>query len=277
MALVYQRFTHVSVNRAESDVRLNINFMDSQREDNLSLLLNSSDFTVKEARGETPRNPSGIMGERDLKGLQGKRMYLKSSQGIREALMGMPKEERSHFFQLLVAGIANMVQAEVFLLPERGFAAPAEYEKFFQNQYEGGCIFYANLDRVKRDFMAYVEANHKGRGQDSLFSRHSTATVRVAPGNERFLVRSNLSDSFHEMAIKLLVDSDTTILASRVSILRVPDPVCSESASQFPEVEGKKLSSGNIRELVGIAAGPRGCAHLGELLVEGARALEKVV
>jgi hypothetical protein len=277
MALVYQRFTHASVNRAGGDVGLRIHFMDSQREDNLSLLLDSSDFTVKEARAETPRNPGGIMGDRDLQGLRGKRMYLKSTQGLREALMGMPKEEREHYFQLLVAGVANLVQAEVFLLPERGFSTPEAYEQFFQGLYEDGCVFYANLDRVQRDFMTYVEANHKGRGQNSLFSRHSTATVRSAPGNERFLVRSNLSDSFHEMAIKLLVDYDKTILASRVSILRIPDPVCGESARQFPEVQGKKLSSGNIRELVGTAAGPRGCAHLGDLLVEGARALEKIL
>lgn len=277
MALVYQRFTHVSVNRAEDDVLLNINFMDSQREDNLSLLLDSSDFTVKETRGETPRNPGGIMGSRDLQGLLGKRIYLKSTRGIREALMGMPREEREHYFQLLIAGVASVVQAEVFLLPERGFSTPEEFETFFQKAYENGCIYYANPDRAQRDFMAYVEANHKGRGKNSLFSRQTLSTVRRAPGEDRYLVRGNICDSFHEIAIKLLVDYDKTILASRASLPRVPDLICSESINHFQKINGKKLSSQNIRELVGLAGGSWGCAHLGDLVVEGARSLERVL
>lgn len=277
MSLVYQRFTHFSVNRAGEDVLVSVNFMDTQREDNLSLLLDSREFKVKEARAETPRNPGGIMGNRELKSLQGKTIYLKNAQGIREALMGMPKEERDHYFQLIMAAVASVVQAEVFLLPERGFSTPREFEEFFSRIYENGCIFYANLDRVQRDFMAYVDANHKGRGRESLFSRHTTATVRQAPGEARYLVRVNLCDSFHEMAIKLLVDSDKTILASRVSLLRMPDAVCRESADHFPKVEGIKLSPSNIRELVVIAGGSKGCSHLGDLLVEGVRALAKVL
>lgn len=277
MALVYQRFTHASVNKAEDDILLRINFMDSQREDNLSLLLSSSDFKVIEVRGETPRNPGGIMGSRDLQGLLGKRIYLKSIQGIRESFVGMPKEEREHLFQLIVAGVSVVVQAEVFLLAERGFSTPEEFENFFQKIYGDGCIYYANLDRVQRDFTAYVEANHKGRGRESLFNRHTLTTIRRAPGEDRFLVRGNICDSFHEIAMKLLVDSDKTILASRASFPRVPDPVCVESGNYFHKINGKRLSSANIRELTGIAGGSKGCAHLSDLMVEGARSLEKVL
>jgi hypothetical protein len=277
MALVYQRFTHVAVNRSDTDVLLNINFMDSRREDNISLLLDSRDFTVKEATGETPRNPGGVMGFRDLKALVGKKIYLKSAQGIKESLMGMPKEEREHMFQMILAGVSNVVQAEVFLLAERGFSTPSEFESYFQKMYENGCIFYSNLDRVQRDFLAYVEENHKGRGRKSLFSRHSNTTVRSAPGDERYLVRCNICDSFHEMAIKLLVDSDRTILATRSSMVRVPDPVCKESLTTLDELVGERLTADNIKGLVTVAGGPKGCAHLGDLLADAVRALEKVL
>jgi hypothetical protein len=277
MALVYQRFVHVAVTRSGKDVLLTIDFMDSHREDNISLLLDSSDFIVKEAMGETPRNPGGVMGFRDLKALVGKKIYLKGAQGIKESLMGMPKEERGHLFQMILAGISNVVQAEVFLLKERGFSTPAEFEVYFQKMYDGGCVYYSNLDRVERDFLAYVEENHKGRGQRSLFSRHSNTTVRSAPGEERYLIRCNICDSFHEMAIKLLVDSDRTILATRSSMVRVPDPVCKESLDSLDELIGKRLSADNIRVLVSTAGGSRGCAHLGDLLADAVRALEKVL
>lgn len=277
MALVYQRFTHLAVNRAQSDVLLTINFMDSHREDNLSLLLDSSDFTVKEASGETPRNPGGVMGFRDLHALEGKKIYLKGAQGIKESLMGMPKEEREHLFQLILAGISSVVQAEVFLLAERGFSTPAEFEAYFKKIYEDGCIYYANLNRVQRDFLAYVEANHKGRGSKSLFSRHSNTTIRSAPGAERYLVRCNICDSFHEMAIKLLVDSDKTILATRASLVRVPDPVCRESLDSFDKLVGKRLATENVKALVTSAGGSEGCTHLGDLVADAVRSLEKAL
>lgn len=277
MALVYQRFTHVAVNRSDQDVLLNINFMDSHREDNISLLLDSSDFTVKEAMGETPRNPGGVMGFRDLKALVGRKIYLKSAQGIKESLVGIPKEERGHLFQMILAGISNVVQAEVFLLKERGFSTPAEFEAYFQKIYEDGCIYYSNLDRVQRNFPAYVEENHKGRGQKSLFSRHSNTTVRSAPGDERYLVRCNICDSFHEMAIKLLVDSDKTILATRSSMVRVPDLVCREGLSSLDELVGERLSTDRIKALVSTAGGPKGCAHLGDLVADAVRALDIVL
>jgi hypothetical protein len=277
MALVYQRFTHVAVTRSGQDVLLAIDFMDSHREDNISLLLDSSDFTVKEAMGETPRNPGGVMGFRDLKALVGKKIYLKAAQGIKESLMGMPKEERGHLFQMILAGISNVVQAEVFLLKERGFATPAEFEAYFQKMYEGGCIYYSNLDRVQRDFLAYVEENHKGRGQRSLFSRQSNTTVRSAPGDERYLIRCNICDSFHEMAIKLLVDSDRTVLATRSSMVRVPDPVCREGLDSLDELVGQRLTTDNVKALVATAGGPKGCAHLGDLVADAVRALDKAM
>ena len=276
MGLAYQRFTHFSVKRTGTDISLDISFIDSNREDILSLLLDSQDFTVKAAQCETPRNPGGFMGLRDLNALRGQKVYLQGAKGIKESLMALESEEREHFYNLLLGGISTVVQAEVFLLTERGFATPGDYEDFFQKAYQNGCVFYSNLGRVERDFTAYVEENHKGRGRGSLFNRQNLVTVRKAPMEDRFLVRGNLCDSFHEIAMKIMVDFDFNILAVRSSMLRFPDPVCKEAMSTFNSLVGKRMVPENTSQLLSCSHGNSGCAHLGDLVIEGARALKKL-
>ncbi len=276
MGLIYQRFTNISVNRTGADVTLDIDFQDTNREDYLSLVLDPATLKVKETKGETPRNAQGIVGNRDLDFLIGKQIYFSGAREIRESLTSIPEEEREHYNGLMLEGITSVVQAEAFLLPERGFTSHQEYEQYFRDTYGRGCVYYSNLPRIKKDFVAYVEENNNRR-EGNLFNRHRLVTVRRAPTDDKFLIRGNICDSFHEMAIKLLVDKNKQIFAIRSSFLRSPDPICHESSQTFECLLGEYLAPENRKNLLKCSSGPNGCTHLGDLVLEGARALEQVL
>ncbi len=114
-----------------------------------------------------------------------------------------------------------------------------------------------------------------GQAQD-IFQRSIHSTVRrVEP--DRLQVVSSLLDlehSFHlEMTVRM---ADGTIESARASMSKAPLRRCLAGAEGVSRIEGLRIDRGVIREIHRRLGGPRGCAHMVELITDAVRLVSMI-
>ncbi len=292
---LWQRFLHVEIFRKSEDLlQVDLFFQETSREDRLKLELSIRDFTVKNAVLERPRSNQGTIQPLSLLFLHGRSIYLKEAKNLKKTMLewgetvpcvsngaAVPRpslQDREHYADLLLELIADVLQAEVFILGERGIPSVEEYDRYFNEMYGDMCVLYSEL-RGRVPEYAYTQGQQRS---DSLFSRHSSIFIfqhRDGEGDGKgdLSIHGHLCDSFHEMALSLSVSpsSKPPYLINRAegNFLRFPNPVCGKAAVKLQELAGVHLHPENKKKILSALTGQKGCSHLGDLALEAAKAL----
>lgn len=212
-------------------------------------------FVIRAARWEWHRPPdSAAPVSMDVPELEGVEAYFKAgAAAFRAALAGYPPLA----LDLFTENIRALIQSESFLYAERGYATLDDYVEYWKTFYVNSCRYYSNLDRVSVGWGRYV-----GRREGpNLFNRFESLT-RHSSGDSR-TVRATINDSFHEMALKLVLKGEAlAVEKAEGRVLRAPDRVCFEAAGLVQGLEGAALGGKSKKEIAPLLGGPQACVHL---------------
>ncbi len=273
MDYLLQRNWHSAV-RFEGDgqdLLSEVTYCGTDREVYASLVVDPHTFLVKRALWETYRTPEG-KGQKTLvlSPLEGIEAYFGCGGAFRRALAPL---QEPFALELFLETVRGLLQAETFLLKERGHASPEAYEEYWNKNYLDSCRFYSNLDRVSGSWYDYVGFSER-RG--ILFNRLRSMVLSTAGNNtdNYYNLYGQLCDSYHEVTVALVLEKDNLVVKKATGhLLRVPDPVCEEAAAFVKDVEGKSLRGMQKKNLAHLLQGGNGCVHLIDLIYEGVEAL----
>lgn len=269
MEFLYQRFWHSSVQR-EGDrfIRARTMYADSLVECAVELLVETTGLKILEAYWEKYGPPGDMADTREeIEPLKGIEAYLNQGPSLRQALQGLKdKMARS----LVNETVTSIVQAETFLIAERGYANAEDYSRAWERFYAGTCRYYSNLEQVEYSWSDYI--GNQGR-QTRLFDRFKSQHLHREPSGT-YVVTGNLRDSFHHLSLLLgFAAEDLRVERAEGSLMQVPDQVCHTSTIYLPELIGLDISAMNKKELAGRLGGSQGCVHLIDLVFDGVETL----
>lgn len=220
------------------------------------LKVDAVSFTVVEAIWENYSPPVANM---DIPSLRGIKAYFDCGPALKEALAGLGAFPRAIFADT----VRGVIQAETFLYNERGFASAEEYSNYWEKFYAGSCRYYSNLHRISRKWYEYVSHMRIS----NLFNRFKAQAIyRETNGNYR--VCSQLSDSFHELNVEIILNEDLVTTECRGTLLRVPDPVCREAAVFLGQMVGQQAGVQSKKQIAGLLGQGDGCVHLIDMISE---------
>ncbi|HBX23579.1 MAG TPA: DUF2889 domain-containing protein [Desulfotomaculum sp.] len=193
----------------------------------------------------------------EVKGLVGVEAYFKCGPVLKETLTGLGKFTRSLFAET----VRGIIQAETFLLAERGFASPSAYSHYWEKFYAGSCRYYSNLERISNKWDEYAGTDRL----TSLFNRFKSQNVYIDE-KHGYRVAGMLSDSFHELSVDLALDPDLLVTKANGVMLRVPDNVCCEAVAYINELPGRRLDGLRKKQVADLLGAGEGCVHLIDLV-----------
>ncbi len=104
-----------------------------------------------------------------------------------------------------------------------------------------------------------------------IFQRSVHSNVKRLDG-DRILVASSLLDLEHSFHLEMTVRVSTgEIEAAKGSMSKTPLSRCQKGAEGIPSLVGLRIDRGIIREVHQRLGGPRGCAHMVELINDAVR------
>jgi hypothetical protein len=110
-----------------------------------------------------------------------------------------------------------------------------------------------------------------------IFQRSIHSNVKKIDG-ERLLVTSSLLDLEHSLHLELVVRlSDNTIESARAAMSKTPLARCAQGVDGIPGLAGIAIKRGVLREIHRRVGGPRGCAHIVELLESAVRLISMIL
>lgn len=269
MKNLFQRNWYTEVRRSDNGLlKAKTSYVDTYREAVAHLIVDVNSFIIREALWEEQRSSEPI----NVRSLQvtplcGSEAYLSSGPALKEAALFLEDSLAVALFSETVKGI---IQAETFLLNERGFTSEQDYEHKWMDFYSGSCRYFSSLDKVTQTWFDHVgESKREG----NLFVRFKTQSF-FDLGENRYLLTGNLSDSFHEVNVRLKLDGFIVEEADGV-LLRTPDLICREAAALLTNLCGINLRGIAKKELAGILGKGQGCVHVIDLVSDCAYILER--
>jgi hypothetical protein len=264
---IFQRNWHSFVRMEDEQSLLSeVTYCGTDREVCARLIINPNTFIVKKAVWEVYRTPEEA-GFRtlDIPGMVGIEAYFGSGGNLRKALQPL---QDSFAGELFAEAVRAIIQAETFLLNERGFT-PESYEQFWIDFYKDTCCFFSNLDRVSLGWYEYIGYCTRG---GSLFNRMKSQILTLHDNS--YFLSGHLNDSFHGIAIDLELEKDTRCVKNaRGSLLRIPDPVCKEAEGFMRQLEGKTLAGLKKKEIAHLLGASNACVHMIDLVFDGQETL----
>jgi len=110
-----------------------------------------------------------------------------------------------------------------------------------------------------------------------IFQRSIHSNVKKIDGG-RLLVTSSLLDLEHSLHLELTVRvADRTIEAAGASMSKTPLARCLKGVEGIPGLAGIVIERGVLREIHRRVGGPRGCAHIVELLENAVRLVSMIL
>jgi hypothetical protein len=110
-----------------------------------------------------------------------------------------------------------------------------------------------------------------------IFQRSIHSNVKQLDG-ARLLVTSSLLDLEHSLHLELVVrTADHTIESATATMSKTPLTRCAEGAAGISRLAGVAIDRGVLREIHRRVGGPRGCAHLVELLDSAVRLVSMIL
>lgn len=106
-----------------------------------------------------------------------------------------------------------------------------------------------------------------------LYDRWKRITVSE-DGPGRLLFCAYLEDDAHQMELELLVQEDTgEVLSAHATMTMVPyGDRCRAALPALERLVGHRIGPGSTKEAFRLAAGPAGCTHVAELVIDAFRA-----
>jgi len=268
MKSLFQRNWYTEVRRSDLGLlQAKTSYVDTNREAVAHLLVDVHSFIIKEALWEEQRSTETILARtREVTPLQGSEAYFSSGPALKEVAAFLKDPLAVALFSETVKGI---IQAETFLFIERGYGSETEFDDKWTDFYIGSCRYYSNLDRVTKSWYEHVgESKRAG----NLFVRFKTQSL-FKLANGQYLLTGNLSDSFHEVNVRLKLDKFTVQEADGV-LLRTPDIICREAASLLSNLHGINLRGIPKKELASILGKGQGCVHVIDLVSDCVQLLD---
>lgn len=264
MDFLYQRFWHSEVYRNGDDLICGRTiYADSDQELAVTMVADTVELKIKKAYFEKYGSP-GDMRElrKEIPELKGIQAYLGQGSYLRRAAENVGEDMARSMINETVTCI---VQAETFLLLERGYAGKEDYNQAWDHFYDGSCRYYSNLDRVQLSWGDYIgNQARENRLFDRFKSQHAYRDQRG-----RYTITGNLRDSFHHVSSWLEIEADTNkVERAEASLLQVPDEVCRESILQLKNIEGLSVQGMKKKELAGHLGAGQGCVHLIDLVYD---------
>ena len=110
-----------------------------------------------------------------------------------------------------------------------------------------------------------------------IFQRSIHSNVKQLD-DDHLLVTSSLLDLEHSFHLELTVRiSSRTIEVAKASMSKVPLSRCCKGVEGIPALAGLPIDRGVIREIHKRLGGPRGCAHMVELLADALRLISMIL
>lgn len=273
MILSFQRHLHCTVRRKDAGTLLvETHYLDLDLETAAVLWIDTASFIIRKAQIETYRSGEGgyRYNLRELPGLVGVSAYFGAGRGLKEALVGLDKIGR----ELFTEGVRGAIQAETFLLKERGFRSAGSYQQYWETSRLNSCRYYSNLGRVKRKWSEYVRERER---RNILFNRYKTISLFKINGCA-YQICGSFSDTYHELGIDMTVGAgDFRIKNTSCWLLRAPDPVCFESSGLTAGLENFPLRPRpSKKEIAAVVGGPQGCAHVVDLVFDAVGTIDYV-
>jgi len=161
--------------------------------------------------------------------------------------------------------VRGLIQAETWLLPERGFASDSEYDAVFDDIYQGGCRAYSHPHEDEETWMQYVG---EYRREWNLFNRTKTFVVDRDETSGQLRVSGSFCDSFHEMLVRFAASAKTgEVISSDFVFKRAPMSICFSCEELAQGLVGMRLPLDKA-QLAALAAGGEGCSHIFDLLCD---------
>ena len=265
---LFQRNWYTEVRRSDDKLlAVKTSYLDTDREAVAHMLVDINTFIVKEALWVEQR-PLKPLNERTRRvtPLIGTEAYFSSGPVLKEAGKFINDPIAVAAF---TENIIALIQAETYILEERGFASKEAYEGNWVNFYTGSCRYYSHPDRVTQSWYTYLGDSKR---DDNLFVRFKTQGLFGLTENQYLLI-GNLSDSFHEVNVNIKLNGFIVEKATGVSI-RTPDPVCKEATGFLDNLQGINLQGLPKKEIAGILGKGQGCVHLIDLVNNCAQILD---
>jgi hypothetical protein len=110
-----------------------------------------------------------------------------------------------------------------------------------------------------------------------IFQRSIHSNVKQIDGG-RLLVTSSLLDLEHSLHLELVVRiDDRTIESAKASMSKTPLTRCARGVDGIPGLAGIVVDRGVLREIHRRIGGPRGCAHIVELIENAVRLISMIL
>jgi hypothetical protein len=263
---IFQRNWHSSVRMEEQNLLSEVTYCGTDREVCARLMVNPKTLIVQKAVWEIYRTPDEAGYKAlDIPDMVGMEAYFGSGGNMRKALQPLQDPFAGELFAEAVRGI---IQAETFLLEERGYT-PASYEQYWTDFYKDTCCFFSNLDRVSLGWYEYIGYSTRG---GILFNRMKSQILSLY--GDLYHLGGHINDSFHGVAVDLELERDThRVKSARGGLLRAPDPVCKEAAVYMKQLEGKLLSGMSKKYIAQLLGASNSCVHMVDLVFDGQETL----
>ncbi|WP_156896785.1 DUF2889 domain-containing protein [Desulfovirgula thermocuniculi] len=262
MEAIFNRQWTCVVKRLSGVLEAETHYLDTAREMSVRLTVEPRTFAILKATSETCRSPEGRerCRAREIPELAGVTAYFEASKELHRVRW------ESELERLLIAeSIRGVIQAETFLLPERGFASAKAYDEYWEQMYRNSCRYYSNLERVRRRWMEHVAEQERF---GLLYARHYALSVYGAGGgSSRLLLTGAFGDSFHELNLVLEVAwPGGSVVSASARMLRGPDEVCREGMELASGLVSRQLTAlRGKKEVAALLGGQNGCVHLIDL------------
>ncbi|NTU59797.1 MAG: DUF2889 domain-containing protein [Deltaproteobacteria bacterium] len=110
-----------------------------------------------------------------------------------------------------------------------------------------------------------------------IFQRSIHSNVKKID-DDHLLVTSSLLDLEHSIHLELLIHIPTkTIESAKGSMSKTPLKGCLKALDGIPALAGLAINRGVMKEISLLIGGPRGCAHMVELLTDALRLISMIL
>lgn len=261
MNAVYHATYSCTVDRKGTELLTRCALISTDYEASAQLAVDIHNFKINYVGWDIYRTPAGYtLISQDIPELNGVEAYFYSGSQIRQAvghvMNGIPLE-------LITECIRGIGQAEAFIIKERGFSSPEQFDEYCGEIGIDSCYYYSNLDLLEMPWSEYMGEHSYARDKD-LFYRHKYYTIFSQPDNS-LLTSASFVDTFHEIAMVTTLNAEGLITECSGDFMRSPDKICYKTLELLSQLKGQNLAAASKKEIAGWLGGSLGCTHLYEM------------
>lgn len=268
---IFTRYWNSKVLRYNDEVLIaQTHYCDDKSELIITFRVNAKSFVIEQASVEKYLS-SGKMcvGPINIDGVQGLVAYIGNGSQFKKVMRenGMDPVTSEIFNDTIRA----LIQAETFIITERGFNSMLEYSGYWERMYLNSCRYYSNLDKIKSTWFDHVNNQHRG---NVLYNRFKSQLLFLSE-SDNFSASGNIIDTFHNMSVFLDVNKTNHRIANaEATMVRVLDQVCSCAASEMKNLFEHDVCSLSKKQIANLLGAKQGCVHLIDLVNDSVETLK---